>query len=588
MSTKKERFERWQGPKKTELHKIGNTIKLIEDYFSELNDFESLKSDFSCSSTIPYTSLGLYNERKYGSLVYCILSIEETLEALPLGAKNEKKLLNELIVILKLAYSNPKENTEQNSNTLIRIIHNLIENNEASSYLSYCINLHYVLYFILKVVFLEIDSLSIVTRSIVSYLISDINTIQKQIHNLLVEMENRPILFNRELLANLHQKMEHAVSRSLKQYFHERYQAAYLVDADENKRCMRLQRSLQLTTKEMEQLILLRKKKEKLRYHSQKVQDLESLLQNSDKKTFLELMNAERDNFHLMLEYALGEKKEKLIDTMELLRQIESTQSLSTKSTTRFGWGWGLFYLGSTSENSESTLLDSECRALLTELIAQFLFNSKNQCKEIDRQIKNIILQLAQGEFELKKLIKEASIECLSEFLEENRIQEQAIDKYVKIVFMLNRNTLILASFKQMHGIFVDFIQEHDDWLVRLSNFFSWFFPCFKSETAALIDKSREFLQKIDHFEIIYSEQLNKHKETVQNHPHLSQKIKEGFENELEAAKVFKSLEPNVHLSVSKKQVRGTIKAASSFFNEIDSSVMNQDPINLEFCFCIA
>ena len=583
MLTKRERFEQWRGKEARNEQGIIDTVIIIEDYFTTLDSLDPIKNDLAHHNTDHFVKLNVYGGRSFGSVAFCRLVIEESMELMPDTASDDIQILMDLRNILGELYDNPRKNTVNNANLLIGHIQKLLARTiEDVTQLKQTRSLCFSLYYILKLLKVGIDNLSDWKKIALNAFIDLGKIIQDT--TVLAELTEEKIAQIDLALEQL--KIEEAKKidsdKTLQDYFNERFAAVFMAEEREDRTFLNLRSSLDELNDGISSLIAARNTQHEITVNIPKIQSLLSTLLENDQRVigrhyFLELVNNTQDSFNVLMEHTKGIKKNQLIEKMNQLKAPGILQNLSSKLLYGMSWATSIFTVGyrlvtpsslqdSIAKKIPSTL-DAQCKAELKILAMDYLTELKRQSIEVQNQITSLEEHLSRGDAVLKKMINHASTERLSEVLTANHAVANAFSEYRRISFSLLQKNHFLTSFKETHSQICDFIQQHDGWLVKLSNFLAQFFTFFKSETALLIDRARALKHNLVSFETEYRKEVNNGVIAIQNNHDLTKEVKDKFVKEFG---IVKSLESDriIRPAISKDELDILIDNTSLFFNQ--------------------
>ncbi|KTD42437.1 purine NTPase, putative [Legionella quateirensis] len=582
MLTKRERFEQWRGTEARNEQGIIDTVIIIEDYFTTLDSLSPIKQDLADHKTDHFVKLNVYGGRSFGAVAFCRFVIEETIDLMPDTESDDIHILRDLSNILGELYDNPRKNTVNNANRLIGHIQKLLARTiEDVTQLKQTKSLCFSLYYILKLLKVGIDNLSDWKKIALSAFI-DLGKIIQDTTDLadLTEKKIAQIDVALEQLKSEEAKKIDA-EKTLQDYFNERFVALFMAEEREDKKFLNLRSSLDELSDGISSLIVARNTQHEISVNMPKIQSLLSTLLENDQRVtgrqyFLELMKNSQDSFNVLMEHTKGIKKNQLIEKINQLKDPGILRNLSSKFLYGMSWATSFLTVGYRLVTSNSlqdsiakkipSTLDAQCKAELKVLATNYLADLKRQSRDVQNQITALEEQLSRGDADLKKMINHASNETLSDVLTANHAVGKAFSDYRRISFSLVQNKHFLNSFKETHSQLCDFIQQHDGWMVKLSNFLAQFFTFFKSETALLIDRARALKHNLVSFETEYRKEVNNGVIAIQNNPDLTKEVKDKFVREFG---IVKSLESDrvIRPAISNEELDILIDNTSLFFN---------------------
>ncbi|RUR19451.1 hypothetical protein ELY21_04325 [Legionella sp. km535] len=582
MLTKRERFEQWRGTEARNEQGIIDTVAIIEDYFTSIDSLSSIKRDLAHHKTDHFLKLNVYGGRSFGAVAFCRFVIEESIELFPDTASDEIHLLKELRTILGELYDNPRKNVVNNANILIGHIQKLLAiKTEDMTQLKQFRSLFVCFFYTLKLLKTGIDNLSDWKKIAINAVI-DLDKIILDVKGL-TELTEEKIRQIEQALEQL--DIEEAKTRdgkkSLQDYFNERFAALFMADEREVKKFLNLHSCLDELSDGINSLIAARDARQEISENITKIQCLlNALLKNEQRVTgrqyFLELMNHSMDAFTVLMKHTKGIKKKQLVEKVNQLNAPGILQNISSKFLYGVSWVTSFLAVGYRLVTSNSfqdsiakkipSTLDAQCKSELKLLATEYLADLKRQSIEVQNHIMVHEEHLSRGDADLKKLIAHASNETLTHVLTANHTVAEAYGEYRRISFSLTQKHYYLTSLKETHNLLCDFIQQHDGWMVKLSNFLAQFFTIFKSETAVVIDRARALKQKLVNFETEYRKEVHNGVIAIQNNPHLTKTVKDKFINEFGTVKSLESFRV-IRPAISKEDLDHLIDNTTLFFN---------------------
>lgn len=581
MLTKRERFEQWRGKKSSSEQGIFDTSVLIEDYLASVNDLSQIKSDFADASTEHFKKLNVYGWRAFGAVVYCKLIIEESIDLISETATEERELLSEFKKILAEIFDTPRKNPVHNSSRMIEITKQLLARKvEDITDLKQARILCFTLYFTLTLLYAGIESLSDWKRLAINAFV-DLEKIKRNTIGLLKQAEETNRILDTALAEEKVKESSIHHEITIQNYFNERISNLFSQEEKEDRLFIKLRASLEDISDGLTSVIAARTKLQVTTQNSQKLQTfLRELIANdlkvTGRKYFLDLIDSSRESFNLLMDLSNGFKKDQLVLSINQLKNPGVMQSIS--SNVLYGMSWAtsfitIAYRASLYQSAQDSIeekipstLDSQCKAELKALVRECLTGLERKVIDEQNEINESTLQLAKRNLELKKLIEHESDEQLDKLLQANHAIGQALSEYRRISFTLKQKGYFLSQFKETYTVLRIFIETHDGWMVKLSNFFAQFLSCFKSDTALLVDNARELNKKLVSFESDYRKEVSKGLDILLNNPALPEVVKDKFKDEFVTVR-GKGENGMVGAVQSKEEIRDLIHNTALFFN---------------------
>lgn len=582
MLSKRERFERWRGVKSRNEQGIYDTTTLIKNYLISADNLSQIKRDFADASTEQFNKLNVYGWRAFGAVAYCKFIVEETTDLLPASATEQIALLSEFNDILADVFDSPRKNPVHNSTRMIEIVKQILTwNIEEITHLKQARILCFTLYYILTLLYASIESLSDWKRMAINAFV-DLEQIRGNIVELLSLAEVKTRVLDVALQEDqLKESLRHH-EITVQDYFNDRISALFKPEEREDRLFVKLRSCLEDISDGLTAVKAARTKHQLTTLNSQKLQAfLGELIANELKvvgrKYFLDLIHSCREPFDLLMNLADGFKKDQLALNINKLKAPGIMQSIS--SNVLYGMSWAtsfitIAYRASFSLSIQDSIekkipptLDSQCKLDLKDLVRECIRGLERQLIDEQHEINESTLQLAKKNMELKKLIDRESDEQLDILLRANHEIGEALSEYRRISFTLKQKGYFLAQFKETYTVLRVFIETHDGWMVKLSNFFAQFALLFKTDTARLVDSARELSMKLVTFESEYQKDVSYGMDILLNNPVLPVVVKNQFTDEFVRAKDKEASRP-VCAARNKEEIRDLIYNTSLFFNQ--------------------
>ncbi|MCL9684725.1 hypothetical protein [Legionella maioricensis] len=622
MLAKRERFGEWRGKKADEEQNILESALLVSDYVNSVKQLDAIRVDFLDSQSEQYVALNRYEKRSYGALLYCKLQIEEALDEIPVTRITERVLLSDLSNIIEEIYDNPRYNAAQKAADLITKTKKLLNLNPrllADKKLAKA--LCFDLYTLLNIMNLSMSQFSWWQTMAVNALV-DLNKIKEEVTILLRMTEDKvkqldKILDESSMTQDIDERVTSSeygdegkeetasllggkaeplidpVKNTIQDYFNADFLALIKSSNTEDEEFILVEDRMNKVIEGLNRLISKRNKKESIRLKIEKVQSLFNAVEENDKKIrdrqyFLELINSNFESFNLLMDKCKGLKKEQLVEKIEQLKnpllyqQVLRRVSQATSTIT-------LFYRVCTPQKvqdaviSQIPTLDSECKARLKDLACAGISTLNQEYSVTDREIAILNHQLSNENIELEKLIAQESTDNLILLVKANSAARDALQRYRAVSDFLTGMVWHLNVIKESTGVLTQFIQTHDGFLVRLSNFFAQIFSLFKSDTAVMIDSAREMKEHLARFEVEYKNELAKELSAIVHHPDINQEIKDRLQEKI-SIEITSETQIIPYTSPSKAEVRYLTRSLEELFNmnsasrvtEPDDSILEQ------------
>ncbi|CEG58430.1 hypothetical protein [Legionella fallonii] len=575
MLTKRERFARWRGTKADGEQGHINSALLISDYVRSVKHLDTIKMDFSSCESKTYKAFDAYEQRPFGVLLYCKLKIEEAIEQLPDAAKTERLLLTELGRIFEGIYDDPASNASQKFNNFVNTIKQLLAINPGSmADKPLLVSLYLDLYILLNVISLGISELNWLQKLAVSAVLDiesgmkEITLLRrmteaktKQLNKLMetpitcsftatpdvnahstsnkISLKHRSLPQSSKVVSELKDNLP-AVKKTIQDYFNQDFLRLINMKGAEEYVLSLLEEKINEVKEAINRLIIKRNKKEEIRLKIERIRALLHLIEENDKKesdkhSFIELINSHVDWFHVLVESSNKIKREKLVEKVMQLNVPDLYSGLS--SPVLYGMGritslLSVVYRSYTPQTVQDTLdakipnAERDCKRQLKDLAQETLATLNHECSVIDKDIAKLNYQLSDERTELEELIAHETTANLVELAKANAAVKVALHEYRRISNFLLGVVWHFHVTRESSSILDQFIQEHDGFWVRLSNFLAQIFSFFKSDTATMIDQAYEMKKHLARFESEYQAEFVKEMATIENNPDIDQTLK--------------------------------------------------------------
>ncbi|WP_298627256.1 hypothetical protein [uncultured Legionella sp.] len=587
MLTKRERFEQWRGAKSRSEQAIFDTYVLIDDYFFSITHLTQIKSDFANSSSEHFNKLNVYGGRAFGAIMYCKFIVEDSIDLFPQSATEELELLCELRNILTEVFDNPRKNPVHNSSRMIEISRQFLTRKvEDITELEQTKVLCFALYFILTLIYVGIDGLSEWKRLAISAFV-DLDKIKGNTRQLLTLAEEKNHLLDVALAEKKLKESQTPHEITTQDYFNERITELFSQKETEERLFIKLRASQEDISDGLASLIAARTKLQVTIQNSQKLQAfLKTITDNEfkilDRSYFLDLIGNSRESFNLLMDLSHGLQKDQLILNINQLKNPGIIQSISSGLLYGMSWATSLMtitYRATLPQSVQYSIeknipptLDSQCKAVLKVLLRECLSGLERELVDARNEINESTQQLAKKNMELKKRIDNEPEKQLIQLLQTNHLIAQALSEYRRISFNLKQKGYFLSQFKETYTVLRMFIENHDGWMVKLSNFFAQFFSFFKSDTAQLVDRARDLNKKLVAFESDYRKEVSKGLQCILSNPDLSRVIKDKFKEEFVTSR-DKRVHGVVRATQNKEEIRELIYNTHLFFKPLETEL---------------
>ena len=557
MQTIRERFTRWRGTRALNEHRYINSALLVSDYVNSIQHIDTIKKDFSSCESKPYQAFNLYEERAYGVLLYCKLKIDATVEQISPTAMTVKPLLIELNRILEGIYDDPMSNSSQKLDNFIKTIKLILTiNPELIGDKNLAMSLYFDLYVLLSVIFLSINELNWLQKLAVNAVINidsgvkEITLLRRmaetkawQLSRLIGLTPNSTVARVPAVLCpeSVRTSSDANVKRNpIQEHFNQDFLRLIKIKGSGELALSLLEEKINGIKEGINRLIIKRNKKEEIRLKIERVQALIHLIEENDKKesdkhSLITLINSNLELFHVLLEKGNQITREQLV---EKVKQFNTPDFYSTlPSQVLYGMGRITSWLSVLYRSYIPQRVQDKVAASLSNAERDFKHQVYDLAKEkiaalnlentnIDEDIAKLNYQLSDGRGELEELIARETTANLSDLAKTNTAVKVALHEYRRISSFLLGAVWHFHVIRESSAVLGQFIQEHDGFLVKLSNFLAQIFSFFKSDTAMMIDKASEMKKNLMSLEQEYRTEFIKEIERIEQNTDIDLSLK--------------------------------------------------------------
>ncbi|MGL5741988.1 MAG: hypothetical protein ACRCXC_05290 [Legionella sp.] len=295
------------------------------------------------------------------------------------------------------------------------------------------------------------------------------------------------------------------------------------------------------TSAYLAKIVELRAKKAAIEQQEQQISPLVDLLKNTKQiigqKYFYSLLEGHEKKLQTLLDSTSVEDplRKKLEQSMKNLKEqslmtdtwLYAMSTVFSPLISLYRWATPETIQQAVSENIQTW--DSVCKETLQQLTAQQLTSLGQQKKVIELELEALSTKLSAGHTGLKKLIEEESSENLQQIVTANQTAKGALDSYIETASSVKDQREKLMQFKETNEQLTQFIEQNDGFFVALSNLFSKIHPIFKSQTAQMIDLSRELKEQIDDFSKVCANATEANLEDMEKASGLTKDVKDSL-----------------------------------------------------------
>ncbi|MCW8442745.1 hypothetical protein OQJ05_01610 [Fluoribacter gormanii] len=611
MLSKIERFKEWRGSKSDAEQQILESALLIFDYVNSVDNLDAIKAN----AQEKYNEFDQHGKRSWATAVFVKLFIDEAIAQLPETAENEKVLLTQSSEVISALYENWKTNTTKNIFALIGNIEKLLALNsvpftDKNDYKTFLLSAGMLLH-IIKLGIAEIER-NWKAKMLLAVVI-DLNQIKPKIDHFLLKIEERMTqLTQPDQLVNAAQSSAPDPLTPLKELFTKRYLKVIGVNPVTNTKPQRrktgplgfmrlaptgpnlqtpgrnILESLSALEADMEKvsagifnLIELRSKKSELEKKIEIVRALllaakENDLKITGRQYFLEFIKGKEQSIHVLLENSEEHRKQKLIEKIKQLKDMDESPALSSEVIQGVSWvatPITVVYRTATPQKLQDIIgsslpatLDSLCKTEFKEMAKLCLLDLESKLRKKEQQIATINNRFFNQDEALKSFIADESLERLAAFQKANEEMKEAVQTSYKLLATVKENSLFLHGLQQKSQILSEFIRLHDGFFVKISNFLAQYFSCFKTQTAKMIDDAANLKIKVDGVVGKYREIVNQGIGQIDRISSLDARIKLHIKNQFKAEDYEIYRERQNHSKPNRRTVSLLMKNLSYLF----------------------
>ncbi|KTC85182.1 hypothetical protein [Legionella brunensis] len=508
MSGKREHFNElfyhWRLDKAKKEEDILLTAIDISGYAELDLDLRKINEDFKDSNSLKFKELERRGKRGLGTLLYCKFMVEDYLQSLEPENKDEKILLEAIMLNLEGLYLQGQVETQTKLNSLIANCNLWLDNHTSNrSNNEHIKSLCYALFMLLKILDISLKGLDSWSKSLAKPFIK-LELLEKDTENLLKKTEEKLTLIEAQIVP----KDEHSPPKNLAEYLNQNYLQRIEKEPRYNHDALLEKVSLlEIAVQNVEKLSQILKKRETIKFNSQLIQSLLFSLEENERrvlgrKYFLELI-AENNNSFTELMGNIGEEaKMSLVKKITQLRNPDNYQKVSSSMQYAASWITAIpasalrLTVPQTWQETVVSIvpatLDSECKCELRILVEKYLKDLNQDLKITEERVKECMEHNLASQEQYEKFINDATPKTIEIINEASKAMLDGLIEYrnlLKLAFIMQQK---LKEIKNLDTRVQEFLHQYDGFLVKISNFFAKFFSFFKTETAKLVDEVYE------------------------------------------------------------------------------------------------
>ncbi|MFT4059387.1 MAG: hypothetical protein QM652_07545 [Legionella sp.] len=517
------------------------TVELISNYINSANTLEQIERDLSDSSF--FTKLDNFDGRLLGSVAYVKLVIDEFCDLVRTSSENNASiiiLLQDISELLNQAYKAPPS-TDVNAlieklNKLFDLDDKFFKNNDAKT-------LFFSVSYLLQLIKPTLNSLYYWERIAVFALVSS-QKLSGETANMLKKIEEKmerlaiaePISVElpvEEVQVYLEMEEQLAPLDSLQAYFNKRHLAIFAEVNDELlevygglksiKKLTVLEEQMEKDATDLGRYLTL---KQTISERQGKINALMRLLENATandsyiygRQSFLEFITRNSDDYEILKKQLNDQQGKRFMFAVNELSDAVSNKDYSQRFTNAMSWitaPMTVVIRATASQTIQDDIRefmpdtkDSECKRtlkILTERHLQQLLAT--QAKE-EQEFAEINNRLFNTRDKMCQLAAQEDEQTLITLQRNINTAKESITSYKNLLVLVKENMGFVAKFEDYTANLADFIRIHDDFWVRLSNFFAQICSIFKSEAAKMIDEAKKSQERAMQFSKEYQDTI--------------------------------------------------------------------------------
>lgn len=514
----RERFYRWRQDKAKNEEAVLLTILHVDAYMRAVLHLEDIKSDFYDHTSLKYNELNRYGKREFGVLLYCKFTIQDYFEH---ANEEEQELLSVIVKNIDGLYEQGRVDTQAKLNALTENCHfwldKYTQNREDVSQIQ---SLCCVLYLLLKVLEIFLKSLSGWSKQLAKPFIN-LDVLVNEIEGLLVKTEER---FN-QLNTSILNQDKPCAPRNLAEFFDKKYlELAESKPVNHYDLLLTKVSLLETMVIDAKTIGLLLKRNYEIKKKIQNAQSFLNLIEDNGKfiigrKYFLDLIQENDKSFQELMSCLNLEQRTAFLDKVEQLKNPTNIQKFYASLQYSTSWATALptsaFRLTVPNEWQNYMVgvipdtLDSHCKNELKRLIEIVVKDLKEKLVRSDNEMQLWAEKFAEDQ-EYEQFIKDISIEVIEQIVAFSQTMTESLAMYKNLLLYANNRQKALQEIRWLHEQIDDFLQLHESFWVKLSNFLATFFSFFRTETAGLVAQVRDIQNELNTLKREYSSEFDK------------------------------------------------------------------------------
>lgn len=590
MQSKEERGRQWLGDQantesgQAKLH----TALLMHNYIRSVNNLGMIKDAFADSfNSELFIRLNIFDARERGAVLFAKLTVDEALEQLqPAGNEDLCNALQDLSDITGHLF-NSKIPSTADVRKLLQIVNNLLDlDDSVFTDKALAANLLFTLFLILNLGEPTLQSLNAWALTAVSWVIP-IPEIRESIDTLLQKAEEKAVI-----LAAMPEGTEELNVVGLAQSCFNQQYLSLLTEQSPNEQLRNtdelvIQKKLVAVEETMAQvsvgllsLLTLRSSNHELGLRIKSLKAfLKVVIENesrvSGRMYFLDLVANNAAAYQTLLKTLPEQKKNAFEVMVKQLTIAKEEKNLSQQMS--YGLSWLAVpvthsYRYVTPQKIQDAALtwmpstwDSECKGALKQLLMETLDDLSGTIQSQQEEIIRINNQLFQQDNDLKRQILSEPDEGLLQLQQTVTLAGYSIHRYQNLLHSVKENQDCLQKYQAYTDTLRYFIQEHNNFWVKLSNFFAQICWLFKTDAARMLDTVTQCKIKLDRLNAKYQEMIDSSLKKIDQDEDVDASIKKQLKKQFKTEMEQGRIEPH-NRSIGERSIRLLVKNLDRLF----------------------
>ncbi|MDR3502095.1 MAG: hypothetical protein P4L79_05880 [Legionella sp.] len=591
MQSKEERGRQWLGAKAgTESGQAKLlTALLMNNYIQSVNNLGTIKDAFANSfNSELFIRLDIFNARERGALLFAKLTVDEALEQLqPAGNQDLCNALQDLSDITGHLF-NTKIPSTADVRKLLQIVNNILDlDDSVFTDKALAANLLFTLFLILNLGEPTLQSLNGWTLKMVSWVIP-IAEIRENIDTLLQKAEAKAVILAPKPEGAEELNVVGLAQSCFNQQYLSLLTAASPGEQTTNIDELAIQKKLRVVEETMAQasvgllsLMTLRHSNHELGLRVKSLNAfLNVVIENesrvSGRMYFLDLIGGKNSAAYQILLKTLAEQKKTAFETIvQQLTTANEEKNMSQQMA--YGLSWLAVpvthgYRSVTPQKIQDAALtwvpstwDSECKGALKQLLMDALAELNGTIQAQQEEITRISNQLFQQDNDLKRQILSEPDEGLLQLQQTVTLAAHAVHVYHGLLHSMKKNQDFLQKYQEDAATLEHFIQVHNNFWVKLSNFFSQICWLFKTDAARMVDIVTQCKTKLDKLNTKYQEAIDSSLRKIDQDEDVDAGIKKQLKKQFNTEMDRGRIEPHNH-SAGARSTRLLVKSLERLF----------------------